>query len=269
MPFESLELLVLLFAVAGVAGFVDSIAGGGGLLAIPSLFMAGLPPQAVLATAKLQATFGSFSASLAFVRAGAVDLRALMPAIVATFIGSTIGALVISVLDPALLRDLIPLLLIAIAVYMLLSPRLGEIDARQRVAFLPFSIGAGLVLGFYDGFFGPGTGSFWAIAFVVLLGFNLGRATAHTKVVNFTSNLAALLVLGFGGHVWWTVGLVMAAGQFLGAQLGARLVMSKGTRIVKPMLVTMSLLITARIIHADVDNPLRVAAQRLWGLMVG
>ncbi|HYD98706.1 MAG TPA: TSUP family transporter [Alphaproteobacteria bacterium] len=269
MVSESFEVLALLFAVAGLAGFIDSIAGGGGLLVLPALFTAGLPPQAVLATSKLQASFGSLSASLAFIRAGAVDLRAMAPAIAATFVGSTAGALLIAWLDPEFLRDLIPLLLIAIAVYMLVSPRIGEIDAHQRLGFLPFSLGMGLLLGFYDGFFGPGTGSFWAIAFVVLLGYNLKKATAHTKIVNFTSNIAALIVLALGGHVWWTIGLVMAAGQFLGAQLGARMVMSKGTALVKPMLVTMSLLITARIIYTDADNPLRVAALKLWALVVG
>ncbi|WP_245985943.1 TSUP family transporter [Azospirillum thermophilum] len=203
------ETLGTLFAVGLLAGFIDSIAGGGGLLSIPALLAAGLPPAETLATNKLQASFGSFSATLKFVRQGEVRPGSMLPMIVCTFIGAAAGAIIVQILDSSFLRDVIPLLLIGIAIYLLVSPKAGDLDARQRIGENAFALAIGTGIGFYDGFFGPGTGTFFAIAFVSLLGYNLRKATAHTKVLNFTSNIASLLFFLAGGHVLWTVGLLM------------------------------------------------------------
>lgn len=257
----SLDLLAALFGVGLVAGFVDAIAGGGGLLTVPALLWAGLSPAQALATNKLQSSFGSFSATLKFVRNGEADPRAMLRMIVCTFAGAGAGAILVQLLDPSFLRDIIPVLLVGIAVYLLFSPKAGDIDAHRRVSENTFALTAGVGVGFYDGFFGPGTGTFFAIAFVALLGFNLRRATAHTKVLNLTSNLAALLFFLIGGQIQWAIGLAMGVGQYLGAQAGAHLVIRNGARIVRPMLVVASLAITAKIVMTDDGNLLR----RLFG----
>jgi uncharacterized membrane protein YfcA len=131
---------------------------------------------------------------------------------------------------------------------MLLQPRLGEADVHPRFPARWFLAVCGLTLGFYDGFFGPGTGSFWAMAFVLGLGFNLTRATAHTKLMNFTSNAASLAVFLYHGTVEWPLGLTMGIGQWTGARLGAGLVLQRGTRFIRPMFIMVALAITARLL---------------------
>jgi uncharacterized membrane protein YfcA len=237
-------LLPLLF----VAGLVDAIAGGGGLITIPVLLGIGLPPQLALGTNKLQASFGSGSAMLTFVRAGAVKLGDCGTGILFTALGASLGTVVVQLLDPGFLRMIIPWLLLSIVLYTILTPRLGQQDIHPRVGMRLFFFCAGLTLGFYDGFFGPGTGSFWVMALMLGLGFNMTRATGYTKVMNFTSNFASLVFFAAGGSVLWREGLVMGAGQFIGARIGARLAVSRGTGFIRPVFITMVLLITARLI---------------------
>ncbi|MGQ9368980.1 TSUP family transporter [Azospirillum sp. ST 5-10] len=266
MDLLPLDVMGALLAVGLVAGIVDSVAGGGGLLTVPALLWAGLTPAQALATNKLQSSFGSFSATLRFVRGGEVDPRRMGRMIVCTFVGAAAGATAVQLLDADFLRDVIPLLLAGIAVYLLVSPKAGDLDAHRRVSETLFALVVGTGIGFYDGFFGPGTGTFFAIGFVSLLGFNLRKATAHTKVLNFTSNVAALLFFLLGGHLHWVVGLTMGIGQYLGAQIGAHLVIRNGARIVRPMLVVASLAITAKLVATDDDNLLRQAALYVAGL---
>ncbi len=266
MDMPTLPLVVGLFLAGGLAGFVDSIAGGGGLISLPTLLAVGLRPAQALATNKLQSSFGSFSATLNYAARGLVDVRRMRAAVVCTFAGAALGATLVQVLDPQFLSQVLPFLLIGIALYFLLSPRAGAFDARQRISEPLFAATAGFGLGFYDGFFGPGTGSFFALCFVTLLGFNLVRATAHTKLLNFTSNIASLLFFAFGGKVVLLAGLPMAGGQFLGARLGSSLVMSRGARLVRPLLVVVSLAITVRLIVSDEGHILRQAWRVMFGL---
>jgi uncharacterized membrane protein YfcA len=241
-------ILLLLFITGLTAGVVDSIAGGGGLITIPVLLGIGLPPQVALGTNKLQASFGSGSAMLTFIRSGTVRLDECGKGIVFTALGAALGSYAIQLLDPVFLRLVIPWLLVAIAVYTLLTPRLGQVDVHPRMKAGLFFFSAGLTLGFYDGFFGPGTGSFWVMALMLGLGFNMTRATGFTKVMNFTSNFISLIMFQAGGYVLWREGLVMGAGQFIGARIGSRLVISRGTGFIRPIFITMVLLITARLI---------------------
>ncbi len=242
-------LVGMLFFVAMLAGFIDSIAGGGGLLTVPALLTAGLSPAQTLATNKLQSVGGSFSASLYFVRRKAVDLREQKLNILMTFIGSVSGAIAIQHMQPGLLRQVLPLLLIGIGLYFLLMPKVGEEDRHRRLHGLPFALVAGGCVGFYDGFFGPGAGSFYALAFVTLCGFNLAKSTAHAKVLNFTSNLGGLLFFMFGGKVIWGTGLVMLVGAICGARIGARLVLSRGQKLIRPMVVTVSVVMSAKLLY--------------------
>ena len=128
------------------------------------------------------------------------------------------------------------------------SPRVSDLDSRERLGQAAFALAVGTSVGFYDGFFGPGAGTFFAMGYVALLGYNLRRATAHTKLLNFTSNLAALLFFLPGGHVVWSYGLVMAAGQLVGAWLGSHLVLRHGTRLIRPLLVLASLAVSAKLL---------------------
>jgi uncharacterized membrane protein YfcA len=242
------DLLLILFAVAAFAGFVDAIAGGGGLITIPALLWAGVTPAQALATNKLQGSFGSFSASLNFIRKGHVNPRDLVLAIVLTFAGSALGTILVQMLDPGMLMAILPGLLILIALYFLFSPRVGDIDAHQIIGKTTFAFTAGFAIGFYDGFFGPGTGSFFSIAFVALLGFNMTKATAHTKVLNFTSNFASLVMFIAGGEVVWVIGGAMAVGALIGAQIGSHMVMKVGARLVRPLLVVTSIAISIKLI---------------------
>ncbi|MCK1067450.1 sulfite exporter TauE/SafE family protein [Pluralibacter gergoviae] len=241
--------LTALFFIALLAGFIDSLAGGGGLLTVPALLAAGMSPANALATNKLQACGGSLSSSLYFIRRGVVSIKDQKLNIAMTFIGSTSGALLVQHVQSDILRQILPLLVIGIGLYFLLMPRLGEEDRVRRLHGLPFALVAGGCVGFYDGFFGPGAGSFYALAFVTLAGFNLAKSTAYAKVLNATSNVGGLLLFIVGGKVVWGTGFVMMAGQFLGARMGSRLVLSKGQSLIRPMIVIVSAVMSAKLLY--------------------
>lgn len=258
------ELLATMFAVAALAGAFDAIAGGGGLLTVPALLLAGLDPVGALATNKLQGAFGSVSSTLAFARRGLIDWRTALPVAAATALAGLAGALCASLLSPRVLAALVPLLLIVIAVYFGLSKALKAEDAPPRLALPVF---AGLIaplIGFYDGIFGPGAGAFYMVAIVTLLGYGALKATAHTKLANAASNLGSLTLFMVKGAVIWPIGLAMAAGAFLGAQVGSRLAMRFGAGLIRPLLVMMSCAMAIKLL-ADPANPLRQAVLGLFG----
>lgn len=196
----------------------------------------------------MQGSFGTLAASLTYWRRGALRLRPMLPAVLCTFVGAVAGTALVQVLPGDLLETLVPGLLIGFAVYFLFSPRVGDRDARARIAPLGFALMIGSGVGFYDGFFGPGTGSFFVIAYVALLGLNLTRATAQAKLLNFTSNIASLLAFALGGNLLWSVGLLTACGQFAGAWMGAHLAHRHGARLIRPLLVAISLSLSARLL---------------------
>lgn len=243
----ALDILILLFATALVAGIIDAIAGGGGLLTVPALMSAGLPPAMALGTNKLQGCFGSLSASIHFLRKGSVNFKRFWPAILASFVGGGLGSLTVQSMDPSFLKSIIPWLLIAIAAYMLLARKAGEVEQHQRISIPVFALTVGFGVGFYDGFFGPGTGTFFAIGCVTLLGTTLPVATAHSKLMNFACNFAALIFFIIGGKVLWVPGGVMAVGQFIGGQIGARLVFKGGAKLVRVLLVIVSVALSIRL----------------------
>lgn len=239
----------LLFATGLAAGFVDSIAGGGGLITLPVLLSFGFDPRTALGTNKLQATFGSGSAAWHYAKAGAVEVRDCTRGFVITFVAAMLGSLAVGQLDRDLLRRAMPLLLIAVAIYSLMRPKLGENDLHPRMSRTRFDVVFGLLLGFYDGFFGPGTGTFWTMAFVLAMGFNLTRATGYTKVMNLGSNLASLAYFLWAGNILFLAGLVMGLGQLLGARLGSRMVMKRGTKFIRPVFISVVFAITAKVLY--------------------
>jgi uncharacterized membrane protein YfcA len=241
--------LPLLFGTGLVAGFVDSIAGGGGLISLPVLLSFGLDPQHALGTNKLQATFGSSSASWHYARAGAIDPKDCLRGFVLTLIGAALGALAVQRVDPSFLRRAIPVLLIAVAIYTLMKPRLGAEELHPRMRRGGFDLLFGLTLGFYDGFFGPGTGTFWTMAFMLGLGFNMTRATGYAKAMNFASNFSSLGFFLLGRNAVFAAGLTMGVGQLLGAMIGANMVIRRGTRFIRPVFISVVIALTLKLLY--------------------
>ncbi|MDX2186897.1 MAG: TSUP family transporter [Opitutaceae bacterium] len=224
---------------------------GRGLITVPVLLNLGLPPQLALGTNKFQASFGSVSAAIHYSKGKAVDLNDCWLGVALTACGSLLGTTLVQVIDPQILGKIIPWLLGAIVVYMLAKPKVGQHSCPPQMAHGPFFILFGLLLGFYDGFFGPGTGSFWTVALVLLLGRSFLNATGVTKVMNATSNVTSLAVFAVGGQVALDAGLTMAGGQVLGARVGSKLVMKKGSRFVQPIFFTMVALVIARLVWVN------------------
>ncbi|HEV7248452.1 MAG TPA: TSUP family transporter [Shinella sp.] len=253
----TLQILLFLFLAAFLAGFIDSIAGGGGMITIPAMLIAGIPPLESLGTNKLQSLFGSGSATLAYARAGHVRLGEQLPMAAISAFGAVFGALLATIVPGDVLKAALPFLLVAIAIYFGLKPNIGDVDKHRRMGVFLFTVTIVPLIGFYDGVFGPGTGSFFMLAFVTLAGFGVLKATAHTKLLNFGSNAGAFAVFLFYGVVLWKVGLVMGAGQFLGAQVGSRVAMKVGARVIKPLLVITCMALATRLM-ADPSHPVRV-----------
>jgi uncharacterized membrane protein YfcA len=238
----------LLFATGLVAGFVDTLAGGGGLLTLPVLLNFCPDPQLALGTNKLQASFGSTNATFHFARAGALSARECVGACLLAFLGSLAGSVLVQHFDPHRLKQAIPIVLLAVAVFVWLRPQLGEQDLRPRLARWKFDFTCALGIGFYDGLLGPGTGTFLALAFMLGLGCNLAKATVNAKALNCASNLASLLVFLLAKKVWFAAGLGMGCGQFLGARLGSHMVLTRGTKFIRPIFLTMVVLISLKLI---------------------
>ncbi|TPM25954.1 TSUP family transporter [Mesorhizobium sp. B2-3-4] len=253
----SIQTIAMLAFAGFAAGFVDSIAGGGGLITIPALLLAGFSPVEALGTNKLQGMFGSGSATIHYASKGHVDLRRQLPSALLALTGSAVGALLATVVPGDLLRALLPLVLIAIALYFALKPNMNDVDRVERLS--PFLFGVTMVpaIGFYDGVFGPGAGSFYMLAFVTLAGYGVLKATAHTKLLNFASNIGGFIVFAAVGVIFWKIGLMMGVAQFLGARLGASLAMRIGARLIKPLLVIVCVALAVKLL-ADPANPLRV-----------
>jgi uncharacterized protein len=241
--------LAALFGTGFVAGFVDSVAGGGGLITMPVLLSFGYDPRDALGTNKLQATFGSGSATWHYAKAGVVETGDCKRGFVLTFLAAASGTWLVQQLSRDLLMHVIPLLLIVVAIYSLVRPALGQSDSAPKLTRPRFDLLFGLLLGFYDGFFGPGTGTFWAMAYVLVLGFNFTKATGYTKVMNFASNVSSLLVFAIGGHVLVLPGIVMGAGQLLGARIGSQMVIKHGARFIRPIFIGVVLMITGKLIY--------------------
>ncbi|MDX2263837.1 MAG: TSUP family transporter [Hyphomicrobiales bacterium] len=258
-----IDVLMALFAVGLVAACFDAIAGGGGLLTLPALLLAGMSPVEALGTNKLQSTFGSTSSSVAFVRRGHVDWRIGAPLALSALIGSMAGALCAKLLPREVLEAAVPVALIVIGVYFLLKRGLSDADAAAKMPAFVFGFTIAPLVGFYDGVFGPGAGSFYMVGLVSLLGFGVMKATAHTKLANAGSNWGSLFVFALGGTVAWGVGLLMGLGALIGAQIGSRLAMRLGARLIRPLLVTICFILAAKLL-SDPANPLRTFTAQLW-----
>lgn len=247
----STDIFIFLMLIAIAAGFIDAIAGGGGLITVPALLWAGIPPLNALATNKLQGCFGSGTASYRFWRKGHINPSELIWPVALTFIGAVLGTWTVQNIHNDWLNQIIPTLLISVALYFALSPSLKDLDGHQRISIGAFGLTGGLFIGFYDGFFGPGTGSFFFAAIVLLLGWGAKRATGATKLLNFTSNIASLIFFAVGGQVFWVLGLAMGTGQIIGAWLGSHFAIKHGAKLVQPLVVIISIALSIKLLITD------------------
>ncbi len=241
-------ILLLLITAAFIAGFIDAIAGGGGLITVPALLLSGMPPVVALGTNKLQSIFGSGSATIAFAAKGHIDITKQSVPFLISAAGAAVGAWVATQVSSAGLRAFLPYLMVAIAVYFLFKPNISDEDRAARMTPLVLTATIIPAIGFYDGIFGPGTGSFFMLAFVALAGFGLLKATAHTKFLNFGSNVGAFAVFATWGVVDWKTGFLMGAAQFIGSRFGAHFAMKNGSKVIKPLLVVVCLCLAAKLI---------------------
>ncbi|GAB2880827.1 TSUP family transporter [Microbulbifer echini] len=239
---------LILTAVAFIAGFISAIAGGGGIITLPALLWAGIPPLDALGTNKFQAVSGTFSSSLNYLKKGHLQLRPLLPGLLAAVIGSALGTWTVTVLGVEMLGKLLPILIIGIAVYFIFSPRISDTDSKPRMRQGAFNLLIGGGLGFYGGFFGPGMGSLYALAFTALLGYNMRKATAATKPLVLATNTTSLMIFIAAGHLSLAIALGMALAQFVGARLGSNLVISHGVRLIKPVIIFSTLAVAIKLL---------------------
>lgn len=244
-------MIVLLTVTAFLAGTVDAIAGGGGLITLPALLAAGLPPHLALGTNKGQSVWGSGAALVAFWRAGRIDKRQALFTFVLGLAGARLGVELVLAIERDVLRPVVIAMLIGAAVLLLVKkPSRDEDDIPEdkRRRYLVIACALALAIGFYDGFFGPGTGTFLIVGFVALCGKSMTRATADAKVVNFASNLASVITFGLAGIVAWSVALPMAVGQLAGGIVGARLAIKGGTKLIRNVVLVVSGALVAKLV---------------------
>ena len=247
----TIELLFFLFLIGILAGFIDTLAGGGGLITLPALVMSGLPPLAALGTNKLQGAMGTAVATFMMLRKKRFELSQVKKIMLAAFIGSALGSISIQFVDAKILSFVIPTVLVIIVVYFLLAPVAyttgqGKVSARlYQYLVVP-------VIGWYDGMFGPGTGSFFGAVGVSLRGYSLIDSTAIAKSLNFSTNIAALTVFIFAGKIVWIVGITMMAGQVIGAWVGSHYLVSINPKYLRWIVVVVCLAMLIRYVVVEI-----------------
>ena len=243
--YDDVTVYIILFCVALIASAIDAIAGGGGLLVVPTMLLLGMNPLVTLGTNKLQSCFGTATSSYNYYKNGLLKEKNINLLVSLSFIGSLIGTLLVSQLSNELLTNLIPVLLISAAIFLILNRgNKLKISKSLMIAFTPLI----LLIGFYDGFFGPGTGTFFVLTFLIIKQRNLMEATAATKVLNFTSNFASYIVFQSKGFVIIELALIMAIAQILGANVGSKLAIKNGEKFVRPVIVLISIVLSIRIL---------------------
>ncbi|WP_444929624.1 TSUP family transporter [Microbulbifer sp. SSSA002] len=242
---------LILTAIAFSAGFVSAIAGGGGIITLPALLWAGIPPLDALGTNKFQSVFGTLSSTVNFLQKGQLNLRPLWPGLIAAVIGSCLGTFTVTSLGEAGLNTILPILLIVIALYFVLSPRISDIDSKPRISNFTFNWTVGAGLGFYGGFFGPGMGSICTAAFAALLGYNMRTATASTKPIVLATNVTSMLIFIAGGHISLLLAVTMSFAQVVGARLGSNLVIARGASIIKPVIIVATIAVAIKLLMEE------------------
>lgn len=234
--FEQHQLILYVFLVTMgfLAGFVDAVAGGGGLISLPALTFTGMPITMVLGTNKLQSSIGTGVAVFKYHRDGLINFKTVYRGLIMGFIGAVCGALLANHISNHFMSYIVPFLMLGVFVFNLFNKSLGIKEGKKRMSEMAFFSLFGFIFGFYDAFFGPGTGNFWILAIVFFLGYTFLNASGYAKVLNLKSNLFSLAIFIFYQKVYFTLGLVMACGQFVGGYIGAKTVILRGSKFVRP-----------------------------------
>jgi uncharacterized membrane protein YfcA len=247
--FNALDLHLLLFLLVSgfIAAFIDAAVGGGGLISLPALMATGLPANIALGTNKMASVMGSLTSTLSFLRSGKIDFQLIKYLFPIDFIGSVLGVWAVQQIPPNFLKPLVVVMLVLVTIYTFLKKDWGAKSTYRglttRAALL--SGLAAFTLGFYDGFFGPGTGSFLIFAFL-MIGFDFVVAAGNAKALNFASNIAAVLSFGYLGAINFSYGIPMGLSMIFGAMAGSRVAITKGAAYVRPMFIFMSIVLIGK-----------------------
>ncbi len=231
-------LYLFLFGMAFLAGFIDTITGGGGLISVPALMYSGLPVATALGTNKFQSVFGLSMAVFKYHRRGFINFKMIYRGLLMGILGAGSGAILVNYISNQFMKYIIPFLLLAVFIFNLLNKELGLKSGKKHLPEHVFFPLFGFILGFYDAFFGPGTGNLWIIAIVFFLGYTFLEASGYAKVLNLKSNLIALSIFLYYGEVNFIIGSIMGVAQLAGSYLGAHMVILKGSKLVRPLFMT-------------------------------
>lgn len=247
----SLEILTFLFLVGMAAGFLDTLVGGGGLLAVPALLLSGIPPIYVLGTNKFQGSMGTGIATLLLFRKKKLNWSAIKYLMLVSFIGSVIGGVIVQFIDTKALSFAIPIVLVFISIYFIISPK-PNTSSKGSISSKSFDKYAVPAVGFYDGMFGPGAGSFFVMTAVMLKKLEIIQATILAKPLNFASNIAGFIVFFSFGHIAFLIGLIMMAGQLIGAFFGTHYLLKANPLVIRFLIVIISISMLARYLYSMV-----------------
>jgi uncharacterized protein len=254
MNFEINLVNVIFLCFAGfAAATVDAIAGGGGLISLPAILAAGVPPHFALGTNKFASSFGAFTSAYTFTRLGKVFVPLMKYTVPCTLVGSALGVLTALKIDQRFLQIIILVLIFATAIYTIMKKDFGsedkfiELTRKSIIQGCIFAFG----LGFYDGFFGPGTGSFLIFLFISVYGFDFTIAAGNSKVLNFVSNITSLVMFALNGKILYLVGIPMALSMIVGARVGSKIAIKNGAKVIKPIFVTIALVLTLKLLYSS------------------
>lgn len=246
--------MLIICGLGFLAAAVDAIAGGGGLISLPALLLVGIPPHLALGTNKFAATMGSLNSSVTFARSGKVNYKLVKWLIPSTFLGACLGVWSVLQVSASFLNKIVPILVIFVGIYTLGHKKFGIEDQFQGIkrSNLIGGIIVSFALGFYDGFFGPGVGTFLIFAFITVFGFDFVTSSANSKVLNFISNCTSLILFAWNGKILYQYGIPMAIAMLIGSQAGSRLAINRGAKLVKPIFLAMSVLVAVKLIWESI-----------------
>ena len=251
-PFSNIPYpLLIILPIIFIAGFIDAIAGGGGMISLPAYLVAGLPPHIALANNKFSSCFGTLFSTARYFKHGMIDVKVAGISAVFALLGSYVGAKIVLLIDPFFLNYILVILLPLITIFSFFNKNLGQTNTSAEISFqkkIVISTIAGFVIGFYDGFFGPGTGAFLILIFTVLLKYDFTVANGNTKVINLASNIAALTAFIINGKVLFIIGIPAALAGIAGNLLGSKYVVKKGNKLIRPIFLIVFVLLFIKIV---------------------
>ena len=245
VPFDlDFNILLILIIFGFLAAFIDSVVGGGGLISLPALLFVGLPPSAAVATNKLAGTMGSLTSTITFYRSGKLDIKSVYKLFPFVFFGSMVGAWIVHLIDPNVLKPLMLIMLAVVAVYTIFKKDWGSVSTYKKLTPKRYALFILIItlIGFYDGFLGPGTGSFLLFAFL-LVGFDFLKSAGNAKFLNFGSNIAALLMFIYLGQIHYAYGFAMGLAQIAGAIVGSKFAIKRGSSYVRKLFIVVTILL--------------------------